>query len=366
MSPAPDQHYYEDRAYLADSSFFRIFSFSLLHGDPAQALAQGNAVVITREKALKYFGQENALGKRLEVNGTSYLVTGVMKDISSNSHFKPEVVSSLAPMRRGSREFMQNWHANILHTYIKIAEGVSPQAFEQKISKVADRYVGDKIRANNQTYTYFLQPITSIHLHSDLRYELEANSRMVYVQIFSVAAVLILLIACINFMNLVTARSMRRAKEVGLRKVVGAYRSQLMKQFLGESLLYSMVAVLLALTLVEISLPFFNALAAKNLDLNLTTNAPLLGGIVLITMLVGLLSGSYPALFISAFRPAEVLKGKLAAGSSVSRFGAHSLRKVLVVLQFSISIALITGMLVISRQLNFLREQNLGFAKEQM
>ncbi|MGH7455715.1 MAG: ABC transporter permease, partial [bacterium] len=135
VSPAPDQHYYEDRAYLADSSFFRIFSFPLLHGDPAQALAQGNAVVITREKALKYFGQENALGKRLEVNGTSYLVTGVMENIPSNSHFKPEVVSSLALMR--SREFMQNWHANILHTYIKIAEGVSSKALEQKISKLA-------------------------------------------------------------------------------------------------------------------------------------------------------------------------------------------------------------------------------------
>ncbi|MCI0695030.1 ABC transporter permease [candidate division KSB1 bacterium] len=180
---AKHKEYYEDRAYLADSSFFRIFSFPLLHGDPAQALAQGNAVVITREKALKYFGQENALGKRLEVNGTSYLVTGVMEDIPSNGHFKPEVVSSLALLR--SQGFMQNWHANILHTYIKIAEGVSPQALEQKISKVADRYVGDQIRANNQTYTYFLQPITAIHLHSDLRYELEANSRLVYVQIFS-------------------------------------------------------------------------------------------------------------------------------------------------------------------------------------
>lgn len=364
VSPAPDQHYYEERAYLADSSFFRIFSFQLLHGDPAQALAQGNAVVITRAKALKYFGQENALGKRLEVNGTSYLVTGVMADIPSNSHFKPEVVSSLALLR--GQGFMQNWHANMLHTYIKIAEGVSPKALEQKISNVADRYVGDQIRANNQTYTYFLQPITAIHLHSDLRYELEANSRMVYVQIFSVAAVLILFIACINFMNLATARSMRRSKEVGLRKVVGAYRSQLMKQFLGESLLYSVLAVLLALTLVEISLPFFNALAAKNLDLNLTANASLLTGIVFITVLVGLLSGSYPALFISAFRPAEVLKGKLSAGSPLSRFGAQSLRKVLVVLQFSISIALITGTLVISRQLNFLQEQNLGFAKEQM
>ena len=223
VSPAPDQHYYEERAYLADSSFFRIFSFQLLHGDPAQALAQGNAVVITRAKALKYFGQENALGKRLEVNGTSYLVTGVMADIPSNSHFKPEVVSSLALLR--GQGFMQNWHANMLHTYIKIAEGVSPKALEQKISNVADRYVGDQIRANNQTYTYFLQPITAIHLHSDLRYELEANSRMVYVQIFSVAAVLILFIACINFMNLATARSMTRAKEVGLSKVVGAYRS---------------------------------------------------------------------------------------------------------------------------------------------
>lgn len=364
VSPAPDQHYYEDRAYLADSSFFRIFSFRLLHGDPAQALAQANAVVITREKALKYFGQENALGKRLDVNGTSYLVTGVMEDIPSSSHFKPEVVSSLGLLR--SREFMQNWHANMLHTYIKIAEGVSPQAVEQKISKVADRYVGDQIRANNQTYTYFLQPITAIHLHSDLRYELEANSRIVYVQIFSVSAVLILLIACINFMNLATARSMRRAKEVGLRKVVGAYRSQLMIQFLGESLFYRILAVLLALTVVEISLPFFNTLAAKNLDLNLTANAPLLTGIVLITVLVGLLSGSYPALFLSAFRPAEVLKGKLTAGISTPRFGAPALRKVLVVLQFAISIALIAGTLVISQQMNFLREQNLGFAKEQM
>lgn len=364
VSPAADQHYYENRAYLADSSFFRVFSFPLLHGDPEQALAQGNAVVLTREKALKYFGQENALDKRLDVNGTSYLVTGVMADIPSNSHFQPEVISSLA-LVRGQR-FMQNWHANMLHTYIKIAEGVSAKALEQKISKVADRYVGEEIREHNQSYTYFLQPITAIHLHSDLRYELEANSRVVYVQIFAIAAALILLIACINFMNLATARSLRRAKEVGLRKVVGAYRSQLMKQFLGESLLYGLLAVLLALTLVERSLPFFNALAAKKLALNLTANAPLLAGIVFITVLVGLLSGSYPALFISAFKPVEVLKGKLVAGGATTHWGAPSLRKVLVVLQFTISIALITGTLVISRQLNFLREQNLGFAKEQM
>jgi putative ABC transport system permease protein len=364
VSPAPDQHYYENRAYLADSSFFRVFSFPLLHGDAALALAQGNAVVITREKAMKYFSEENALGKRLEVNGTSYLVTGVMQDVPANSHFQPEVVGALKLMR--SREFMQNWHATMLHTYIKIAAGVSPQAVEQKISKIADRYVGEQIRANNQSYTFFLQPITAIHLRSDLRYELEANSRTAYVQIFAIAAVLILVIACINFMNLATARSLRRAKEVGLRKVVGAHRAQLMKQFLGESLLYSVAALLLALTLVEIFLPTFNALAAKELDLNLTANAPLLGGLALIAAFVGLLSGSYPAFFISAFRPAEVLKGKLAAGRSASRFDAHALRQALVVLQFSISIALITGTLVISHQLDFLRAQNLGFAKEQM
>lgn len=364
VSPAADRHYYEDRAYLADTSFFHIFSFPLLHGDPAQALAQGNAVVITREKALKYFGQENVLGKRLDLNGTSYQVTGVMEDIPTASHFKPEVVSSMVLLRR--QGFMRNWHANMLHTYIKIADGVSPKALQQKISKIADRYVGDEIRANNQSYTYFLQPITAIHLHSDLRYEHEANGRVAYVQIFFAAAVLILLIACVNFMNLATALSMRRAKEAGLRKVVGANRSQLIKQFLGESLLHSILAVLFALMLVEMSLPFFNALAAKNLDLNFAANEYLLAGIVTITVIVGLLSGSYPAFFISAFKPAEVLKGKLTTRTSAPRFGAPALQKKLVVLQFTISIALIAGTLVISRQLDFLREQNLGFMKEQM
>jgi len=366
VSASPEKTDYEERGYMVDASFFRIFSFPLAHGDPAMVFTQPNSVLLTEEKAAKYFGETSAVGQRLEINGRPHTVTGVLKDVPRHSHFKPEFIASLSALRE--QRFMQNWHANMLHTYVKVAEGASVAALEQKISKVADRYVSEEIRGNNQVYTFFLQPLPAIHLHSHLRYELEANSNITYVYIFAVVAALILLVACINFMNLATARSTRRAKEVGLRKVVGAQRSQLIKQFLSEALLLSVLAAALAIALVEFALPFFNQLAAKSLDFAPFNNALIASGLVLLTLLVGMLSGSYPAFVLSAFVPMEVLKGKLLAGGNwSSRIGARQLlRKILVVAQFTISIALIAGALVISDQLRFLRAQNLGFDKEQM
>ncbi|MEK7729702.1 MAG: ABC transporter permease [candidate division KSB1 bacterium] len=366
VSASPEKTDYEERGYMVDASFFKIFSFPLAYGDPTTAFAQPNAVLLTEEKAAKYFGKASAVGQRLEINGRPHIVSGVLKNLPHNSHFKPEFIAALSALRE--QRFMQNWHANMLHTYIKIAEGASVPALAAKISKVADRYVGETIRGNNQVYTFFLQPLTAIHLHSHLRYELEANGNITYVYVFAVVAALILLVACINFMNLATARSARRAKEVGLRKVIGAQRSQLIRQFLSEALLLSVLAAALAIALVEFVLPFFNQLAAKNLDFDPFNNGIIATGLVALTLVVGMLAGSYPAFVLSGFVPVQVLKGKLFAGGNwKSRAGAGQLlRKVLVVVQFTISIALIAGALVISDQLRFLRAQNLGFDKEQM
>lgn len=366
VGSSPEKRDYEERAYMVDASFFKIFNFPLAYGDPATVFAQPNSVVLTAEKAVKYFGSTNVIGRNLEINGKPYLVTGVLKNIPSHSHFQPELLASLASMR--DERFLQNWHANMLHTYIKVAEGVSVTALEPKLSKIADRYVGEAIRSNNQTYTFFLQPLTSIHLYSHLRYELEANGNIAYVYIFALIAAMILLVACINFMNLATARSVRRAKEVGLRKVVGAQRSQLVKQFLSEALLHSALATALAIALVEFLLPFFNQLAAKSLSFDPFTDTTLAAGLMLLTGLVGMLAGSYPAFVLSSFVPIEVLKGRLRArGNALSRMGSGQfLRKALVVVQFTISIALIAGALVVSEQLQFLRAQNLGFDQEQM
>lgn len=356
--------HYEERTYLVDANFFRIFSYPLLHGDPATAFSQPNEVVLTRANAVKYFGVEDAIGQRLEVNGNPVLVSGVLADLPRNSHFQPELLGSLDIVR--NRPFMQNWHATMLYTYIKTAPGVNAALLEPKLRHIADRYVGEAIRSNNQEYTFALQPITDIHLHSHLRYELEANSYVAYVYIFTAVALLILVIACINFMNLATARSARRSREVGMRKVAGAHRQQLVWQFLGESILLSLLALLLALLLVELFLPAFNALAAKTLQFKIMENGTLAIALLVIAIVTGGLAGSYPAFFISAFQPVAVLKGQNTAGSTSARGGAHRLRQVLVVLQFAISIVLIAGTLVISSQLHYLRAQQLGFEKEQV
>lgn len=365
--------YREEEVTFADSSLFSVFTLALLHGNPRTALAQPNTLVISATSAQKYFGanweQSPPLGETLLVGRDKepYQVTGVFEDVPSNSHFHFGMFLSMPSLEESKQEI---WLSNNFHTYLLLREGTDVAALQTKLNETFETYAAPQIEqyANasyedflgaGNYFNYLLQPLTDIHLHSDLSAEIEANGDIRYVYIFSAIALFMLLIACVNFMNLSTARSAGRAKEVGIRKTLGSVRQQLIGQFLVEAMLISFLALLLAILLAEGALPFFNDLAGKQLTIRYLHPwyvLPLLLGVVAI---IGLLAGSYPAFFLSAFRPAAVLKGKLAGGLNRSW-----LRSGLVVLQFGISIVLITGTVVIYQQLNHIRNKKLGYDKE--
>ena len=367
-----DKVFSEERFFWADSTFFEVFTLKFLRGNPKTALTQPNTVVLTRSTAEKYFGEEDPIGKSLNTdNRRDYLVTGVVEDVPHNSHLHFDFLGSLASYDDSRNPF---WLSNNYYTYLVLRQGESPEELEGKLDDVVRKYVGpallqiaginyDQMVEAGGSYGFFLQPLTAIHLYSDLDYEIEPNGDARYVTIFAVIALAILLIACVNFMNLATARSSSRAREVGIRKTVGSSRMQLVRQFLAETIFMSMLAVALAALLVEFVLPLFNALTRKNLDIhyfdNITTLPVLLG----LALLVGLVAGSYPAFFLAAFKPIAVLKASpLGSGASRSSF----LRTGLVVSQFAISIVLITGTLVVHKQLQYIQNKKLGFNKEQI
>ncbi|MFQ5771405.1 MAG: ABC transporter permease, partial [bacterium] len=315
-----EKRFDEPGFFSADSTFFKVFSFKLLHGDPKTALKVQGGVIITDKIARKYFGEEQALGKTLLLNvGQEFplTVTGVMENIPRNSHFRFDFLLSyvtLKPIETGSYYTWEDFgHFN----YLVLASGTDPTTVEAKIPDWIRNYLDwpeeafQALQAGRNRFA--LQPVTDIHLHSNLKWELEANGNITYIYLFSSAALFILLIACINFMNLATARSATRAMEVGMRKVVGAHRNQLIKQFLGESLLLAIIALIVAWTLVELLLPVFNALTDLDLEMNLSENLQLLMGVIGLTLFVGLLSGSYPAFFLSSFQPVKVIQKGLTA-----------------------------------------------------
>ncbi|MCG3120619.1 MAG: hypothetical protein ALAOOOJD_03400 [bacterium] len=354
-----DQVFQEERFYFADPNIFEIFTLPLLHGDPKQALADPNSVVLTPAMAKKYFGSAEPLGKVINFNQQVDLkVTGVMQEIPANSHFHFDFLGSLKLPEQifGEREF-KNWSSNNYATYLLFSKNYSTANFLQAIPAFIGRHHPDGEKAIPQT-TLHLQRLTDIHLHSQLDSEIEANGNMMYVYIFAAIAVFLLLIACINFMNLATARSANRAREVGLRKVVGAERQQLIKQFLGETVVLAFIALLLAVVFVELALPQFNAFAGKELALRSQSALFIFGSLLGVALFVGIVAGSYPAFFLSHFQPVAVLKGQK-IGSTKSRF-----RSMLVVFQFAISIILIVGMGVVYNQLEYCRTKNLGLNKE--
>lgn len=354
-----DQVFQEERFYFADPNIFEIFTLPLLHGDPKQALAGPNSVVLTPAMAKKYFGSAEPLGKVINFNQQVDLkVTGVMQEIPANSHFHFDFLGSLKLPEQifGEREF-KNWSSNNYATYLLFSKNYSTANFLQAIPAFIGRHHPDGEKAIPQT-TLHLQRLTDIHLHSQLDSEIEANGNMMYVYIFAAIAVFLLLIACINFMNLATARSANRAREVGLRKVVGAERQQLIKQFLGETVVLAFIALLLAVVFVELALPQFNAFAGKELALRSQSALFIFGSLLGVALFVGIVAGSYPAFFLSHFQPVAVLKGQK-IGSTKSRF-----RSMLVVFQFAISIILIVGMGVVYNQLEYCRTKNLGLNKE--
>ncbi|HVU57900.1 MAG TPA: ABC transporter permease [Puia sp.] len=365
------QNLQEDRVIYTDSTLFDVFTLPMIQGDRKQALVEPMSVVITESMAHKYFNSTDVVGKYLVVNDTSNLkVTGVIRDIPEQSHFNFDFFIS-------ANKSIQNWElddwlSNNFNTYIVLKKGVDPHRFESRFPHIVDKYIGPKAQAvmhvdMDQFYKsgnyvkYSLTPLLDIHLRSNKSAELGANGSMQFVYIFSTIALFILLIACINFMNLSTARSAGRAKEVGVRKVLGSTRQSLIRQFLLESMLVCFIALALAVLIAISLLPLFNQLAFKSLSPSLFGRPSLIAALLGLTLLVGFLAGSYPAIFLSKFRPAQVLKGKLAAG-----FRSGWLRSGLVVFQFSISVILMVGTIVIYRQLKYIHDKNIGFNREQV
>jgi len=358
-----ERNFYQDGLLFVDSTFFEIFSFELIRGNPQKALVEPYSLVLTSTVAEKFFGDENPIGKTIMMNNNAgFTVTGIVQDPPLNSHFSFEVLSSFTTMiEMNGEEAYANWGSLSLYTYVLLTNDTDPKEVEKSFPDLYLKYMEDLSELDNITFEPYLQSLTSIHLHSDLMAELETNSDISYVYSFLAIAIFILLIACINFMNLSTARSMKRSKEVGLRKVVGAHKMQLIYQFLGESMIYSFMALIAGLILVEISLPTFNQLLDKNLTLSLFHHwrpIILLLGLVL---LVGAIAGSYPAFYLSAFQPVKVLKGGLTKGS-----GKSAVRNVLVIVQFAISIFLIITSALVYNQLNYVSNKKLGFTKEQV
>ena len=355
----------EQKIFFVDKDFFNVFSFDLLEGDPKAALSEPNSIVLTKEAAKRYFGEENPIGKSLRFNDDADLkVTGIVEDAPANSHFQFNVLISFLTVEDfvGRENLMSQWGNNSFSTYLVLKENYDPKELEAVFPGFIDKHIGDYngVSASEGTQLH-LWPITDIHLYSNLDSEIEPNGNIEYIYIYGAIGIFILLIACINFMNLATARSGRRAKEVGLRKTMGAVRNSLVKQFISESFLITAFALVLSLILVVLVLPSLSIFIEKELSLNILQNPLNIMVIICLAIIVGLLAGSYPAFYLSSFNPSAVLKGAHKAGRKQQFF-----RGSLVVLQFSISIVLIVGMIIVYQQLDYVKYKPLGFEKENL
>ena len=353
----------EKNVFYADSTLLQVFSFPLIKGIPETALVRPDAVLITENMAKKYFGEENPLGKTLKKNnGDNVTVTGVLANIPSNSHLQFDFILPVSSIAQSDKDLRTStWQNFNYYAYIQLDKNfkATPAAIEG-LNKEINKIFKEHVNEAELKVDFHLQALRSIHLYSSYQVDLPGHGNSQYVNIFFVVALFILAVACINFMNLATARSARRAKEVGLRKVVGAGRTQLIGQFLGESLLISFLSLLIAVSLVWLLLPAFNDLAGKELAIHLL-DGKLILILVSIALLTGLISGSYPALFLSGFRPIQVLKGNMKnmGGNLVFRNG-------LVVVQFVVSIVLLAGTAIVYRQLTYIKNMNLGFDKSNL
>ncbi|MES2647244.1 MAG: ABC transporter permease [Bacteroidota bacterium] len=366
-----DKSFREGSVAFVDSNFFSVFTLPLIAGDTRTALLEPNTVVITEATAKKYFGKEDAIGKVLFFKewNSNYKVTGVMKKIPVNSHFHFDFFASMSGFEEAKSS---SWMSSNFYTYLVLRKGADYKQLQSKLPGLVSKYIGpqmqqamgltlEQFRKNGSDIGFMLEPLTSIHLKSDTTSELEPRGDIRYVYIFSAIALFMLLIACINFMNLSTASAAKRAREVGIRKVMGSVKLQLVKQFLIESMLITVIALLIALTIAQLVLPLFNNITGKALSLNFSENVWLLPSLLLLGIVTGFIAGSYPAFFLSSFNPATVLKGKLVAGKKTGW-----LRSGLVVFQFCISIVLIVGTAVVYLQLSYIQNKNLGYEKERV
>lgn len=352
-----------------DSTFFDVFSFKLLRGNPATALSGPEKIIISETAAQRYFGKQDPMGKFLKSDTRSYLVTGIMEDIPNHSHLKFDLLISMDDLR--SRwPTLDDTGPSTFYSYVKLYPGTDAQQLIEKVDQDVWDILGYTVSGDSANIPEGFQarllfnPITDIHLKGHAEKELASNGNIQYIYIFSIVALFVLIIACINYMNLATARSSTRSKEIGVRKVLGANRGSIFNQFISESFLMTFIALLLALLFVELLLPVFNSLTGQELKMQLFNNPQLIYSLAAIWLFVGLFSGSYPALYLSKFNPLKVIYASNSHGTS-GKTAIH-LRRSLVVFQFAISILLIIGVITVNKQLNFIQAKKLGFNKEQV
>ncbi len=354
-----DKKFYEKRFFFAEPSILTVFDFPLVMGDPGSALDEPNTIVLTEDMAAKYFGTEDPIGKVIETDPyndgdlMSFRITGVAKNIPRNSHLHFDFLASYVSLREDTDEFSGYYQH---YTYVLLNDKSSAESLNPKFLAFLHRNW-----RKDPWYTISLQPLLDIRLHSRLRSEVEPTGNILYIYIFTAVAAFVLLIACINFVNLTTARAIKRAREVGIRKVVGARKNQLVRQFLGESMVLGSVSALTAILIVTLILPLFNRLADKDLTLGFLTNPLLVLGMTALALSVGLCAGIYPAFFLASFQPVHSLKS--ASGHS---FAGSVLRKGLVIFQFVLSIGIIFATLTAHKQMKMMQNMNLGYDKEQI
>jgi putative ABC transport system permease protein len=366
-----DKSFLERHLMLADSSFFNIFSIPLLQGDPSTALARSHTVVLTKETAQKYFGNEDPVGKMIKLNTdtTLFTITGIIDNVPVKADCEFDLLASFQTHYSANDEF---WLSNNIYTYVLLKEEASPKEVEAKMQTVLIKYIGpqleqalgitiDEFADVGNRYGLYLQPLEDIHLNPHIRHGLKPSNDKKYIYIFALIAFFIILLAAINYMNLSTARSANRSREVGLRKVVGSTKRLLIQQFLLESVILTLISLMIAVIIVEYTLPLFNRYAQLQLSINYFGKWYIIPFLILLAVIIGVLSGLYPSVFMATFRPVQILSGKLKQGM---RSGI--VRSILVVLQFFISILIIVCTIIIYRQIQYILKKDLGFDKEHL
>lgn len=361
----------DNQAAAVDANFFDVFTLPLIEGDARTAMVQPNTAVLSKAMANKLFGSEEAIGKvfNFKNDNVNYRVTGVIDKVPINAHFHFDVFISMASMHDANDP---SWMTSNYYTYLVLQKGYDYKKLEAKLPQVVEKYMGPQLqksmgvtlaqyRSKGNDLGLYLQPLTDIHLHSDFADDLSPAGDIKYIYIFSAIAIFMLLIACINFMNLSTASASKRSREVGIRKVLGSQKAELVSQFLTESILVTAIALLISIGIVWLALPFFNKLAGIDVSLNIADNPWLVPGVLLVGLFTGVLAGSYPAFYLSSFNPVTVLKSKFKAGKN-----SIGLRSGLVVFQFFISIILIIGTTVVYKQLSYIQNKKLGYEKDEV
>ncbi|MBN1108550.1 MAG: ABC transporter permease [Bacteroidales bacterium] len=350
-----DKQYVEEDFFYADSTLFDIFSYKVIRGEVRSAVKDPGKIVLTETVAARYFGSDDPIGKVIKTGNSTFEVTGVIEDVPSNSHFRFDAVSA----RNNLPKQLGTWGNFGVFTYLLLPAGLDVNAFEEKMQGMYDAHMKTIFESLKINIEYILEPITKIHLHSTNAAEPEPTGSITYVIIFGIVALFLILIAAMNYMNLATARSASRAREVGLRKVVGSGRSLLVGQFLSESIVLTLISLIISIILFMALLPSFNILAGKSFNLSVLYSPVAIISVIVLLLVTGVVGGSYPAFFLSAFSPVTVLKGEITQGSGGSMF-----RKILVVIQFTISVMMIICTLVVFRQINYLKTMDQGFDQE--